>query len=92
MNRKDLIQSAAAAVLALGALGLVPAAHAAGMEKCFGIAESGQNDCASLGGMHSCKGQSSAARSPADFRVVAAGTCGQMGGMNEADARAKLGP
>lgn len=90
MNRTQFLQAAAASVLALGLLGAASSARAAGMEKCFGIAKAGQNDCASLGGLHSCKGQSSATHSPADFRVVAAGTCAQMGGLSEAEARAKL--
>lgn len=90
MNKRQFLQSAAASVLAFGVLGMAPAAHAANMEKCFGISAAGQNDCASLGGLHSCKGQSSATNSPADFRVVAAGTCAQMGGLSEAQARSKL--
>ncbi len=90
MNRAQFLQTAAASVLAMGLLSAMPVAQAAGMEKCFGIAKAGQNDCASLGGLHSCKGQSSATNSPADFRVVAAGTCAQLGGLSEADAKAKL--
>lgn len=90
MNRSQFLQTAAASVLAMGLLAASPGAQAASMEKCFGIANAGQNDCASLDGLHSCKGHSSATNSPADYRVVAAGTCAQMGGLNEADAKAKL--
>jgi uncharacterized membrane protein len=90
MNKRQFINTAAASVLAMGVLAIAPVAHAAGMEKCFGIATAGQNDCASLDGLHSCKGHSARTSSPADFRVVASGTCGQMGGMSEAEARAKL--
>lgn len=90
MNRSQFLQTAAASVLAMGLLSALSAAQAAGMEKCFGIAQAGQNDCASLGGLHACKGQSSATNSPADFRVVAAGTCAQLGGLSEVEAKAKL--
>ena len=89
MNKRQLIQTAAASLLAMGVLTAVPA-HAAGMEKCFGIAKAGQNDCAGIGTLHSCKGQSTVSDSPADFKVVPAGTCAQMGGLTEVQAKAKL--
>ena len=90
MKTRNLLHTSAVAMLALGVLALSPAVQAATMEKCYGIAKAGQNDCASLGGLHSCKGQSHATHSPADFRVVAAGTCAQLGGLSETDAKAKL--
>lgn len=89
MNKRQFVHSAAASLLALGVLAAVPA-HAADMEKCFGIAKAGQNDCAGLSGLHSCKGQSTASNSPGDFKVVPAGTCAKMGGFDEMTAKSKL--
>jgi uncharacterized membrane protein len=58
-------------------------------EKCFGIAKAGQNDCANLSGTHSCAGQSKADGSADEWKYVAAGTCKDMKGLSEADAKAK---
>jgi uncharacterized membrane protein len=74
----------AAALLSLS--GLASLAHAApvaqpsGSEKCFGIAKSGQNDCANTTGTHACAGQSKADMSPTDFKYTPAGTCVSKGG------------
>jgi uncharacterized membrane protein len=43
------------------------------MEKCYGVAKAGKNDCA--GGAHACAGQSSKSGSPSDFLKVPKGTC-----------------
>lgn len=50
-------------------------------EKCFGIAKGGQNDCASVSGVHDCAGLGSKTdNDPREFKFVAAGTCEKMGG------------
>ncbi len=49
-----------------------------GMEKCFGVAKAGSNDCAGAG--HSCAGQSTADASGADFITVPGGTCDKLTG------------
>ena len=76
MNRKILMMSAAVgSLVALGALTVSPAIAAEGnaeMEKCFGVAKAGKNDCAS--GAHSCAGQSTAA-SGSEWLKVPKGTC-----------------
>lgn len=51
---------------------------APGMEKCYGIAKPGMNDCASAS--HACAGQSTASNSPSDWRYAAKGTCTEAGG------------
>ena len=87
MNQRLILSSALATVMALGLAGQA-AAQAKDKEKCFGIAKAGQNDCANLSGTHSCAGQSKADMSPDDWTYVAKGTCKDMKGMNEAEAKA----
>jgi len=58
----------------------MPAKDGAKMEKCYGVAKAGQNDCASKAGGHSCAGQSKKDMSPNDWKNVPAGTCTSMGG------------
>lgn len=88
MNKDRFVANAAASLLALGILATAPASRAAAMEKCFGIAKAGQNDCAgahncaTLTGLHGCKGTSKVNYDPADFRLVPAGTCTRMGGLH----------
>lgn len=50
------------------------------VEKCFGVAKAGQNDCASAIDAHSCAGQADADLSPTDWKYVVKGTCEQIGG------------
>ena len=50
------------------------------MEKCYGVAKAGQNDCGSKYSKHSCAGQSKVDNDPNDFKLVAKGTCDKMGG------------
>lgn len=83
MDTKLIMQSAYASVLALG---MVAAAHAgpvapdATKDKCFGVAKTGQNDCASASGSHSCAGTATKDNDPGDWKYVAKGTCEKMGG------------
>ena len=89
MNQRALIASAAASLMSL-ALVAGPAA-AAEKENCFGIAKAGQNDCASISGVHSCAGQSKVDMDKGEWKYVAKGTCKDMKGlsMDEAKAMAK---
>jgi len=91
MNSRLIVSSALASVLALGLV--APAAaqdKPAAKEKCFGIAKAGQNDCANLSGSHSCAGQSKMDMAADDWKYVAQGTCKQMKGMDEAEAKMKV--
>ena len=90
MNKRLILSSALASALALGLAGTV-AAQAKAKEKCFGIAKSGQNDCANLSGSHSCAGQSKADMASDEWRYVATGTCTEMKGKTEKEARMALG-
>jgi len=87
MNQRLIVSSALASALAMGLVGQV-AAQGKGKEKCYGIAKAGQNDCASLSGTHSCAGQSKDEMSPLDWKYVAKGTCKDMKGLSEAEAKA----
>jgi len=62
---------------AIGSLFVLPAtafsADEATMEKCYGVAKAGKNDCA--GAAHACAGQSTKAGNPGDFLKVPKGTC-----------------
>jgi uncharacterized membrane protein len=88
MNQRLIISSALASALALGLVGQA-SAQAKEKEKCFGIAKAGQNDCANLSGSHSCAGQSKADMAPDEWKYVAKGTCKDMKGLSEAEAKAK---
>lgn len=45
------------------------------MEKCFGIAKAGKNDCSSNKSAHACAGHASKDGDPNDFVAVPKGTC-----------------
>ncbi|OGA16239.1 MAG: hypothetical protein A3G25_12920 [Betaproteobacteria bacterium RIFCSPLOWO2_12_FULL_63_13] len=82
MNRDMIIRTALAGVLAAGvSIGATAFAQdAKGMEKCWGVAKAGKNDCGSNKTAHSCAGQSKKNYDPNDFKAVKAGTCEKMGG------------
>lgn len=88
MNQCTLMASAAASLMAL-ALTAGPAA-AAEKEKCFGIAKAGQNDCASISGVHSCAGQSKVDMDKGEWKYVAKGTCKSMMGISMDEAKAMM--
>lgn len=64
------------ATLALSALttGVAMAADTANMEKCYGVAAAGKNDCAN-GGSLSCAGSSKKDYQADAWKYVAKGTC-----------------
>ena len=81
VNRKSAVIAAAisgalavAGLLAQGAA----AADDAAKEKCYGVAQTGKNDCAANG--HACAGQSKGASNAAEWIYVPAGTCERLVG------------
>ena len=80
MNQRALIAAAAASLMSL-TLVAAPAHAADEKEKCFGIAKAGQNDCASMSGVHSCAGQSKVDMDKSEWKFVAKGTCTTMKGL-----------
>jgi uncharacterized membrane protein len=87
MNHRLIVSSALATALSLGLLNGAAAADDKGKEKCYGIAKAGQNDCANLSGSHSCAGQSKADNSADEWKYVAKGTCKQLNGLTQAEAK-----
>lgn len=84
MNKNLIASAALAAVISTF---VAPVAHAGGKEKCYGVAEAGQNDCGNLAGTHSCAGQSKLDKDPGEWKLVAKGTCKDLGGMSKAEAK-----
>jgi uncharacterized membrane protein len=78
-QRQALIAAALAGVCAL-AVNNASAAAKAPMEKCFGVAKAGQNDCATPSGSHACAGQAKADNDAHEWKNVAKGTCEKAGG------------
>ena len=76
--KSTLVSTAIGSVLALGVVSMP--AHAAGdpnMEKCYGVAKAGKNDCA--GASHACAGQSKEAGGK-EFILLPKGTCERIPG------------
>ena len=77
---------AAAAFLAAAAASIASAqqpmsgqhhqAMPAGMERCYGVARAGHNDCAA--GAHSCAGQATRDNDPASFVQLPIGVCAKL--------------
>ena len=76
---------AAAAFLAAAAASIASAqqpmngqqqAAPAAMERCYGVARAGHNDCAA--GAHSCAGQSTRDNDPASFVELPVGVCAKL--------------
>ncbi|HEY8024134.1 MAG TPA: DUF2282 domain-containing protein [Burkholderiaceae bacterium] len=79
MNKRQALLATALVTACIAGIGNAQAADAA-KEKCFGIAKAGQNDCASVNGVHSCAGQSKADNDKNEWKYVVKGTCQKVGG------------
>ena len=86
MNQRAMIAAAAASLMSLAFVAAPAAAQE--KEKCFGIAKAGQNDCASISGVHSCAGQSKVDLDKGEWKYVAKGTCKDMKGLSMDEAKA----
>lgn len=92
MQNRQILSVAIGSLLALGLVGNASAADKKmDMEKCFGIAKAGMNDCSSNKSAHSCAGQASKNNDPMDFVAVPKGTCDKIAGgkMMEMDGMMK---
>lgn len=88
MNHKQKFLTAAG-MLALGFAAVPVSAQghdvAADMEKCYGVAKAGKNDCASADGAHSCAGAAATDGSKLEWVTVPKGLCDKLaGGSTEA--------
>lgn len=72
MTVKNSVLAAAVGSLFVLSMG-AQAADKADMEKCYGVAKAGKNDCAANG--HSCAGQAKADRNAKEWVSLPKGTC-----------------
>lgn len=86
---KTVLTAALAGVIFAATTPAMASEHAANkmekaaMEKCYGIAKAGKNDCKSASGSFSCAGHSTKDNDPDAFKLVAAGSCEKDGGKLE---------
>lgn len=82
MNKNQVLSTAIGSLLALGlASGNALAADKKmEMEKCYGVAKAGMNDCAGSKSAHACAGQAVKNNDPMDFIAVPKGTCERIAG------------
>ena len=81
MKNSHILSAAMGSLLMLGlASSNAYAADKPKMEKCFGIAKAGMNDCSSNKSAHSCAGQATRNNDPKDFVAVPKGTCNKIAG------------
>jgi uncharacterized membrane protein len=81
INRKSaVIATAISGALAIAGMlaHAAPAEGGPGKEKCYGVSQSGKNDCAANG--HACAGQSKSASNAAEWIYVPTGTCERLVG------------
>ena len=74
------IATALFGAVALAAIAAPNLAHAADLEKCYGISLAGENSCANAAGTHSCAGQSNVDYDGGEWRAIGAGHCAELGG------------
>ena len=86
MKQQQAIRAAMFGLIAAGLTGTAIADGDApkGMEKCYGVAKAGQNDCGSAIGTHACAGMSKVNNDPNEYKFVKTGTCAKMGGKLQA--------
>ena len=87
MNKRQAMIAAALAGMCTAASSTALAHHHGSdngekveQEKCYGVAKTGQNDCASSNGSHSCAGQAKTDNDATEWKYVAKGTCEKAGG------------
>ncbi|ANE56136.1 DUF2282 domain-containing protein [Methylomonas sp. DH-1] len=80
-NPNTVVSTALASILAMSALGLASGAEAAektDMEKCYGVAKAGKNDCKTLS--NACAGHAMTDNQKDAFIALPAGTCERISG------------
>ena len=80
MNKSNATLTAITGLLTLGLATSTPAfsADKPELEKCYGVAKAGKNDCA--GPAHSCAGQSKIDAGSKEWLAVPKGTCEKLTG------------
>ncbi|MEQ8508456.1 MAG: DUF2282 domain-containing protein [Rhodospirillaceae bacterium] len=77
------LAAAVAGAVSMAAMTVPSTASAAGKEKCYGVAKAGENGCANAAGTHSCAGQATVSFDGGEWKLVAEGSCMEMGGKLE---------
>ena len=82
MDNNQILSAAIGGLFALGlTVGNASAADKkVEMERCFGVAKAGMNDCSSKQAGHSCAGQATKNGDPNDFVTMPKGTCDKIVG------------
>ena len=83
MNKRQALIAAALATVCATQAGTAAAAE--DKEKCYGVAKTGQNDCATAA--HSCAGQAKTDNATDEWKYVAKGTCEKTGGKTTPPAK-----
>jgi uncharacterized membrane protein len=81
IDRLSTLQAAISSLLTVGVASSALAHDAtapAGMEKCYGIAKAGQNECGTS--KHDCATLGMVDNDPTDWKAVPKGTCEKIGG------------
>lgn len=84
-QRRVSPQALSAIVTAALAVCLAPAAarEHRGKEKCYGVAQAGENACHAANGGHSCAGKASKSHGGQDWLLIEIGSCAAMGGKTQ---------
>jgi uncharacterized membrane protein len=84
MSKNSLVKTVVATVvtagLALTAHCALAKSDAMKMEKCYGVAKAGKNDCGGKAAGHACQGQGKINRDVNDWILVPQGTCDKIVG------------
>lgn len=79
MKKQAILTTAIGGLLAMSLAGAANAAdQKVEMEKCYGVAKAGMNDCGSKKSGHSCAGQASKNSDANDFVALPKGTCNKI--------------
>lgn len=79
MKKKLLAHAVMTTMLSINLSALAAPTSAPAMEKCYGVAKSGKNDCATAHG-NACAAQIKQDRSPKAWIFVPKGTCDKIAG------------
>ena len=74
----NILSAAIGSLLVMGLVSGNAVAADIKMEKCYGVAKAGKNDCGSKAAGHSCAGQASKNGDANDFVAVPKGTCDKL--------------
>lgn len=85
MKNRNLAATAIAGLLAAGPA-LAHDDKSGTKERCYGVAKAGQNDCGTA--THACHAMAKNDNDPAEWKMVAKGTCVKIGGKMEAPKEA----